>query len=55
MSVVITSVTAAYSSACVYTCVTMAGAFPVRTHRTQLEGGGEDLMDVSLIILNLIV
>lgn len=44
MSVVITSVTAAYSSAHVYICVTVAGAFPVHTHRTKLVGGKVDLM-----------
>lgn len=52
---VITSEAAAYLSAHVYRCVTVAGAFPVCTHRTQLEGGGGDLMDVRLIILTLTV
>lgn len=47
---VITSATAAYSSARVYTCVTMAGAL-VCTHRIQLEGGRKDLMDVRLIVI----
>lgn len=53
MSVAITSPTAAYSSAHVYRRVTVAGAFPVRTHRTQQRGGKVDMMCIRQITLSL--
>lgn len=42
----IPSPTAAYSSADVYRCEYMAGAFPGHTHRSLRGGGGEGLMGI---------